>query len=80
MHVPGLQPLAIFTPPRRGHLITALAGARDLGQEVCIALTRADTGRGIVAGLCVAFIAVISDRLIGAWARRKKRELGLDHQ
>ena len=58
-------------------VITALVGTRDLGQEVYIALTKADTGRGIVAGLCVAFIAMISDRLIGAWARHKKRELGL---
>ena len=61
-------------------VITALVGTRDLGQEVYIALTKADTGRGIVAGLCVAFIAIISDRLIGAWARRKKRELGVEHQ
>ena len=59
-------------------VITALVGTRDLGQEVYIALTKADTGRGIVAGLCVAFIAIISDRLIGAWARRKKHELGIE--
>jgi len=58
-------------------VITALVGTRELGQEVYIALTKADTGRGIVAGLCVAFIAIIADRLIGAWAKRKKRELGL---
>jgi len=58
-------------------VITALVGTRDLGQEVYIALTKADTGRGIVAGLCVAFIAIIADRLINAWAMRKKRELGL---
>ncbi len=58
-------------------VITALVGTRDLGQEVYIALTKADTGRGIVAGLCVAFIAIIADRLIGAWAYRKKRELGI---
>jgi hypothetical protein len=32
-------------------VITALVGTRDLGQEVYIALTKADTGRGIVAGL-----------------------------
>jgi glycine betaine/proline transport system permease protein len=31
----------------------------------------------VVAGVCVAFIAIIADRLIGAWARKKKRELGL---
>jgi glycine betaine/proline transport system permease protein len=59
-------------------VITALVGTRDLGQEVYIALTKADTGRGIVAGLCVAFIAIIADRLIGAWARRRKAELGLE--
>ena len=58
-------------------VITALVGTRDLGQEVYIALTKADTGRGVVAGLCVAFIAIIADRLIGAWAARKKREFGL---
>jgi glycine betaine/proline transport system permease protein len=59
-------------------VITALVGTRDLGQEVYIALTKADTGRGIVAGLCVAFIAIIADRLIGAWARRRKQQLGLE--
>ncbi|HEX9791007.1 MAG TPA: ABC transporter permease subunit [Kiloniellales bacterium] len=59
-------------------VITALVGTRDLGQEVYIALTKADTGRGIVAGLSVAFIAIISDRLIAAWSRRRKQQLGLD--
>ena len=59
-------------------VITALVGTRDLGQEVYIALTKADTGRGLVAGACVAFIAIISDRLISAWSRRKKRALGLE--
>ena len=59
-------------------VITALVGTRDLGQEVYIALTKADTGRGIVAGLSVAFIAIIADRLIGAAARRRKQALGLE--
>ncbi len=59
-------------------VITALVGTRELGQEVYIALTKADTGRGLVAGVCVAFIAIVADRLIGAWARRRKRELGLE--
>lgn len=59
-------------------VITALVGTRDLGQEVYIALTRADTGRGIIAGVCVAFIAIIADRMIGAWASRRKREYGLE--
>lgn len=58
-------------------VITALVGTRDLGQEVYIALTKADTGRGLVAGLCVAFIAIIADRLISAGADRLRRRLGL---
>ncbi len=58
-------------------VITALVGTRDLGQEVYIALTKADTGRGIVAGLSVAFIAIIADRLISAGADRLRVRLGL---
>ena len=59
-------------------VITALVGTRDLGQEVYIALTKADTGRGLVAGLAVAFIAIIADRLIAAGARRTRQRLGLE--
>ena len=59
-------------------VITALVGTNDLGQEVYIALTRADIGQGVVAGLCVAFIAMIADRLISAWAEERKRQLQLD--
>lgn len=58
-------------------VITALVGTRDLGQEVYIALTKADTGRGIVAGLAVAAIAIIADRLISAGAARTRARLGL---
>jgi glycine betaine/proline transport system permease protein len=58
-------------------VITALVGTRDLGQEVYIALTKADTGRGLVAGLSVAFIAIIADRLISASADRIRARLGL---
>ena len=58
-------------------VITALVGTRDLGQEVYIALTRANPGQGIVAGLAVAFIAIIADRLIQAAAARARARLGL---
>ncbi len=57
--------------------ITALIGSRDLGQEIYKALPGADTGRGLLAGLGIAFIGIIADRLIGAWAKRRKQELGL---
>jgi glycine betaine/proline transport system permease protein len=59
-------------------VITALVGTRDLGQVTLIALSKVDPGSGIVAGICVAFIAIIADRLLRAWVDRRRRELGLD--
>jgi glycine betaine/proline transport system permease protein len=58
-------------------VITALVGTRDLGQEVYIALTKANTGQGIIAGLAVAFIAIISDRVVTALARSSEEKLEL---
>jgi glycine betaine/proline transport system permease protein len=57
-------------------VITALVGTRELGQEVYIALTKADIGRGLVAGLCVAFIAIISDNLIKSASKKLKVKYG----
>ena len=57
--------------------ITALIGSRDLGQEIYKALPGADTGRGLLAGLGIAFIGITADRLIGAWAQKRKRALGM---
>jgi len=58
-------------------VITALVGTRDLGQEVYIALTKANAGRGIIAGLSVAFIAIIADRIVNALAAQSRKRLGL---
>ena len=58
-------------------VITALVGTTDLGQEVFIGLSNADPGRAIVAGICVAFIAITADRLIQGWARKRKAQLGI---
>ncbi|PVA11740.1 ABC transporter permease [Pelagivirga sediminicola] len=58
-------------------VITALVGTRDLGQEVYIALTKANVGQGIVAGLAVAFIAIVADRVISAMAAKSRERLGL---
>ncbi len=57
--------------------ITALIGSRDLGQEIYKALPGGDTGRGLIAGLGIAFIGIIADRFIGAWALHRKRHLGM---
>ncbi|MCP4432345.1 MAG: ABC transporter permease subunit [Gammaproteobacteria bacterium] len=61
-------------------VITALVGTRDLGQEVYIALTKADTGRGLVAGLSIAFIAIIADRFIAQAAAKARERFGLTAQ
>lgn len=51
-------------------VISALAGTRGLEQETLLALSKADPGRGIIAGLAMAALAMIMDRLLSAWAGR----------
>lgn len=46
--------------------IAALVGTRDLGQQVYVALGKADAGMGLVAGLAIAFLAILADRIIQA--------------
>jgi len=58
-------------------VICAMIGTRDLGQEVFKALSKADAGKGIVAGLAIAFIGIIADRLITAWVNHMKAKRGL---
>ncbi len=58
-------------------IIAAFIGTRDLGQEIFRALTFADAGKGLVIGLCVAFMGLAVDRLIVEWSARQKRRLGL---
>jgi glycine betaine/proline transport system permease protein len=58
-------------------IICAMIGTRDLGQEVFKALSKADSGRGIVAGLAIAFIGIVADRLITAWVQQIKARRGL---
>ena len=58
-------------------VVTSLVGTKDLGQQIYIALTSTNFGQGAIAGLSMALIAMIADRNIQAWAKRKKAELGL---
>jgi glycine betaine/proline transport system permease protein len=58
-------------------VITALVGTRDLGQAVFTALAKADGGGGLVAGLAIAFLGIVADRLIVAGAQRLRRRMGL---
>ena len=58
-------------------VIAALVGTRGLGQQIYIALNAGDTGKGVVAGLGIALIAIVIDRITQAWSARRKAALGL---
>jgi glycine betaine/proline transport system permease protein len=52
-------------------VIAAMVGTRDLGQQVYIALGKADAGLGLMSGLAIALLAMMTDRLIKAWQSRQ---------
>ncbi len=58
-------------------VIAALVGTKDLGQQVYIGLGDGDFGVGMVAGIGMAVIAIIADRITQAWSARKRAELGM---
>ncbi len=58
-------------------VIAALVGTKGMGQLVYIALGQSDFGNGLVAGLGMALIAMIADRIIQSWSQRRKMALGL---
>lgn len=58
-------------------VIAALVGTTGLGQQIFLALGRADPGAGLVSGLAMAFIAMIADRILQAAAHKRKEALGI---
>lgn len=58
-------------------VIAALVGTSDLGQRVYIGLGNGDFGVGMVAGIGMAIIAMIADRMTQAWSRRQQAALQL---
>jgi len=59
-------------------VIAALVGTDDLGQQVYIGLSDGDFGVGMTAGIGMAIIAMIADRMTQGWSRNKRRELGVE--
>lgn len=59
-------------------VIASLVGTEGLGQQIYIALGQNDPGLGIVAGLAMALIAMIADRIFQAAASRRKAALGIE--
>lgn len=58
-------------------IIAAFIGTKDIGQEIFRALTFNDAGKGLVLGLCVAFMGLTVDQLITAWSTKRRQRLGL---
>jgi len=62
-------------------VIAALVGTSGLGQQVYIGLGDGDFGVGMTAGIGMAIIAIIADRLTSAWSKKQQVRLGtiIDH-
>lgn len=58
-------------------IIAAFIGTQDLGQEMQRALSNTDVGKGLVLGLCVAFMGLMIDHLITRWGHERQRLLGI---
>jgi len=60
-------------------IIGAFIGTEDLGQYILKALSdKAGGGKGLILGICVAFIAQIFYNLIRTWVEKRKKHLGID--
>jgi glycine betaine/proline transport system permease protein len=57
-------------------VIAALVGAGGLEQTVYTALTDGNVGEGLIAGLAMAVIAIIADRMTKGWSRKRQSALG----
>ena len=47
----------------------SMIGANGLGMEVLIAINRTESGRGLIAGVCIVIIAIIIDRLTQSFSQ-----------
>ena len=53
-------------------VVASMIGAKGLGMEVLLAINRIEVGRGLEAGLCIVFLAIIIDRLTHAMAAKQR--------
>jgi glycine betaine/proline transport system permease protein len=53
-------------------VIAAMVGTQDLGQQVYIALGKANAGLGLISGLAIALVAMVADRMIRGWYARQQ--------
>lgn len=58
-------------------VIAALIGTTELGQKIYVALGTANAGMGLTAGLAMAILAFVADRILQGFATRSREALGL---
>jgi glycine betaine/proline transport system permease protein len=58
-------------------VIAALVGTNGLGQRVYIGLADGDFGVSMIAGVGMAIIAMIADRMTQAWSKKRQELLGI---
>jgi len=54
-------------------VVASMIGAKGLGLEVLLSINRIEIGRGVEAGLCIVFLAIIIDRITFALASPKRQ-------
>lgn len=57
-------------------VITALVGTRGLEQDTLVAVSKAQVGEGLIAGLGISFLSILVDRLMTATSTRLRGRLG----
>jgi glycine betaine/proline transport system permease protein len=57
-------------------VITALVGTRGLEHDTLVAISKVQPGEGIVAGFGIAFLSIITDRLIREGSKNLQRRPG----
>jgi glycine betaine/proline transport system permease protein len=58
-------------------VIAALVGTNGLEQIVYIGLSDGNFGVGLIAGMGLAIIAMIADRMTQSWSQRRQEKYGI---
>ncbi|MBS9477704.1 ABC transporter permease [Ancylobacter radicis] len=57
-------------------VISSFVGTNDLGKQIQVAISQADPGKGLSAGLAIAFLGILADRMIGRWVAARRERMG----
>lgn len=58
-------------------VVSSFVGTNDLGKQIQVAISQADPGKGLSAGLAIAFLGIFADRMIGRWVGARRARMGM---